>query len=105
MFNYMKMSDGHQLIAEVHQASTLVGSVHIVVPNLPEAERMVMMMNKNLPAYIRNVLKDQGLPESYLFELVRRSCCPVIVAEISQCEWDQEICTLSTRQDAKNIRS
>jgi hypothetical protein len=64
MLNYMKMRDGHQLIAEVHQASTLVGSVHIVVPNSPEAERMVMMMNKNLPAYVRNVLKDQGLPES-----------------------------------------
>ena len=96
MLNYTKMSNGHQLIAEVHQASTLVGSVHIVVPNSPEAERMVVMMNKNLPAYVGNVLKDQGLPESYLFELVRRSCCPVMVAKISQCKRDQDTCTLST---------
>ena len=105
MLNYLKMSDGHQLIAEVHQASSLVGSVHIVVPNSPEAERMVMMMNKNFPAYVGNVLKDQGLPESYLFELVKRLCCPVMVAEISQCKWDQETCTLSTRQDDKNAKN
>ncbi len=71
MLKYIRLSDGHQLIAEVHQGSTLVGPVHIVIPNTPEAKRMVLMMNKNFPAYTGNVLKDQGLPEGFLFELVK----------------------------------
>ncbi len=101
----MKMSDGHQLIADVHQASLLVGPVHIVFPNSPEAERMVIMMNKNLPAYVRHILKDQGLPDSYLLELVKRSCCPVMVAEINQCHWDPDSGTLTTKQDAETAKN
>jgi hypothetical protein len=101
MLKYIKLSDGHQLIAEVHQASTLVGPVHIAIPNTPEAERMVIMMNKNFPAYVGHVLKDQGLPEIFLFELVRQSCCLVMASEINQCTWDSNTGTLVTKQDAK----
>jgi hypothetical protein len=32
MLKYLRLSDGHQLIAEVHQASTMVGPVHISFP-------------------------------------------------------------------------
>ncbi len=101
----MKMSDGHQVIAEVHQASLLVGPVHIVIPNSPEAERMVIMMNKNLPAYVGHVLKDQGLPDSYLLELVKRLCCPVMVVEINQCHWNPDSGTLTTKQDAETAKN
>jgi hypothetical protein len=101
----MKMSNGHQLIAEVHQASLLVGPVHIVFPNSPEVERMVIMMNKNLPAYVGHILKDQGLPDSYLLELVKRLCCPVMVAEINQCHWDPDSGTLTTKQDAETAKN
>ncbi len=104
MLKYIRLSDGHQLIAEVHQASTLVGPVHIVIPNTPEAKRMVIMMNKNFPVYIGNVLKDQGLPEAFLFKLVKQSCCPVMASEINQCTWDSETGTLTTRQDAKSSK-
>ncbi len=105
MLKYMKMSDGHQLIVEVHQASLLVGPVHIIIPNSPEVERMVIMMNKNLPAYVGHVLKDQGLPDSYLLELVKRLCCLVMVAEINQCHWNPDSGTLTTKQDAKTAKN
>jgi hypothetical protein len=49
----------------------LVGPVYILIPNTPEAKRMVIMMNKNFVAYVGHVLKDQGLPETFLFELVK----------------------------------
>ncbi len=101
----MKMSDGHQLIAEVHQASLLVGPVDIIIPNSPEAERMFIMMNKNLPAYVGHVLKDQGLPDSYLLELVKRLCCQVMVEEINQCHWDPDSGTLTTKQDAETAKN
>jgi hypothetical protein len=42
MLKYIRLSNGHQLMAEVHQVSTLVGPVHIVIPNTPEAKRMVL---------------------------------------------------------------
>jgi hypothetical protein len=32
--------------------------VKAVAPNTPKAERMIVMMNKNFPSYIGNVLKD-----------------------------------------------
>jgi hypothetical protein len=71
MLKYIKLSNGHQLIAEVHQTSTPVGPVLIMIPNTPEAKRMMIMMNKNFPVYVGHVLKDQGLPETFLFELVK----------------------------------
>jgi hypothetical protein len=72
---YLHLSDGHQLIAEVHQSNEIMGPVQAVIPNTPGAEWMIVMMNKNVPAYIGNVLKDQGMPESFLMELVKNSCC------------------------------
>jgi hypothetical protein len=62
-------------------------------------------MNKNFPAYIGNVLKDQGLPEGFLFELVKRSCCPVMVAELNQCTWDSDTSSLTTKQDAESNKN
>ena len=49
LYKYVKMYDGHSLIAEAHQRGHM-GSVDIVIPNTPEAETMVAMMNKQLPA-------------------------------------------------------
>jgi hypothetical protein len=71
MLKFIRLSNGHQLVVEVHHASTLVGLVHIVIPNTPEAKRMVIMMNKNFPAHIGHVLRDQGLLDSCLFELIK----------------------------------
>ena len=46
LYKYVKMDDGHSLISEAHQRGHM-GSVDIVIPNTPEAETMVAMMNKN----------------------------------------------------------
>ncbi len=102
MLKYIRLSNCHQLIAEFHQASMLVGLVHIVIPNTPEAETMVLMMNKNFLAYIGNVLKDQGLSEGFL---VKQLCCPVMVSEINQCTWDSDTGSLTTKQDTKSNKN
>jgi hypothetical protein len=62
LLRYLWLSDGHQLIAEVHQSDEIMGSVQAVIPNTPKAKWMILMMNKNVPSYIGNVLKDQGMP-------------------------------------------
>ena len=47
MVHHMKLAEGYSLIGEVHQESEL-DSVDIIVPDIPEAESMVAMMNKQL---------------------------------------------------------
>ena len=76
-----------------------MGPVQAVIPNTPEAERMILMMNKNVPSYIGNVLKDQGMPEAFLMELVRKSCCPTQLSEMATCTWDSDSRTLTTQQE------
>ena len=51
LYNYVKMEDGHSLITKAHQQGYM-GPFNIVTPNTPEAETMVAMMNKQLPAYL-----------------------------------------------------
>ena len=47
LYRSMKIAKGYSLILEVNQESELY-SVDIVVPDIPEAEAMVAMMNKQL---------------------------------------------------------
>jgi hypothetical protein len=56
-------------------------------------------MNKNVPSYIGNVLKDQGMPEAFLMELVRKSCCPTQLSKMANCTWDSDSGTLTTQQE------
>ena len=51
LYHHMKLSEGYSLLAEVHQESEL-DSVDIVVPDIPEAEAMVAMMNKQISVYL-----------------------------------------------------
>ncbi len=50
LLQYLRLSDGGQLLAEIHQSSKVMGRVQVVVPNSPEAEQMILMMNKKFPA-------------------------------------------------------
>ncbi len=84
---------------EIHQSDEIMGPVQVVIPNTSEAERMILMMNNNDPSYIGNVLKDQGMPETFLIELVRASCCPTQVSEMAKCSWDLDTGTLTTHQE------
>ena len=99
LLRYLRLSDGHQLIAEVHQSDEVMGPVQAVIPNTPEAERMILMMNKNVPAYIGNVLKDQGMPEPFLMELVKKSCCPTQISDMASCTWDSDSGSLTTQRE------
>jgi hypothetical protein len=74
--------------------------VPAVIPNTPEAERTILMTNKNVPAYIENFLKDQGMPESFLMDLAKNFCCLTQVSEITNCTWDPYTGTLTTHQEA-----
>ncbi len=58
LLKYLRLSDGHQLIAEIHQLKEPMAPVQAIVPNTPEAEHMIVMMNKNFPSYVGNVLRD-----------------------------------------------
>ena len=65
------MEDGHSLIAKAHQRGYM-GSVNIVIPNTPEAETMVAMVNKQLPAYLAFYLEDQGLDKGFIRKILTR---------------------------------
>ncbi len=99
LFKYLRLSDGHQLIAEIHQSSEPMPPIQAVVPNTHEAECMIVMMNKNFLAYVGNVLRDQGLPEDFLMELFRGSCCQTMISEIQSTSWDSETGSLTTAKE------
>ncbi len=46
---YLKMTDGHSLIDEVHQEGPHFKTT-CIMPHTPEAERLVATMNKNVAA-------------------------------------------------------
>ncbi len=54
LLNFAKMGDGHSLIAEAHLGDISLPT-HIIIQNTPKAERLIGMMNKNLPAFLLNV--------------------------------------------------
>jgi hypothetical protein len=99
LLRYLHLSNGHQLIAEIHQANGVMGPVQAVIPNTPEAERMIVMMNKNFPAYVGNVLRDQGFDGGFLWELLKATCCQMKLAECESCTWDEETGTLITQKE------
>jgi hypothetical protein len=82
-----------------------MGRVQAVIPNSPEAEQMILMMNKNFPAYVGNILRDQGLPEPFLIELFRRSCCPTMLAEMGSCTWDPDSGILTTPREVEENKN
>jgi hypothetical protein len=101
LYKYMKMTDGHSLLAEVHQ-STPMGPVDVAVPNAEEAERMMLMMHKNSAAYLYFYLKhNTELEEALIASLIRATMDPILVNSIGQCKWDAETSVLTTPEDAE----
>ena len=45
IYHYVKLADGSLLFAKIHQELPM-STVQVVVPMIPEAERMVAVMNK-----------------------------------------------------------
>ena len=99
LYSMVKLSDGHSLFAEIHQR---VGaqSIEVVVPNTPEAETMIAMMNKNTAAYLYYYLLDMQVDRSFLLALLGKSCCPTLVHAIQECTWDSKERSLLTAREA-----
>ena len=97
ILRYIKLADGSSLVAEIHQRGSM-GLVEMVVPNTPEAEAMVMMLNRNFPAFCFHYLLEAGMDESFLKALLRTACCPTLVGTINQCSWDAETKSIMTPQ-------
>jgi hypothetical protein len=52
------------MIAEIHQEDIAMLPT-IIIPNTPEAERMALMMNANLPAFLWYMFIKGGAKEKY----------------------------------------
>ena len=98
MYSKLKLSDGHTLVAEMHQKQEM-GDVEAVVPNMPEAETMVEMINKNVVAYLTHYLKDEGMPAMFVTDLLKASCDPSLFHNLTKCKWDKEKKMLITPED------
>jgi hypothetical protein len=105
LLKYLRLSNGHQLIAEIHQAKEPMAPVQAVIPSTPEAEQMIAMMNKNFLSYVGNLLKDQGLLEEFLMELFHQTCCQIMLAAIAQTAWDPETGTLTMTKELAQERT
>jgi hypothetical protein len=95
------MSDGHSLIAEVHQ-SVVTSLVEALYPVSEEAETMIAKMNHHLPVFVYNYLMDKGLNKEFVINQVKNSCCPTLVMEIPNCKWDGNLMTVLTPDDITN---
>ena len=65
----LKLSNGHLLVATMHQKQEM-GDVKAVVPNMSEAETMVRMINNNVVAYLSRYLRDEGMPATFVTDLL-----------------------------------
>jgi uncharacterized membrane protein YgcG len=105
LYKYMKMSDGHNLLLEVHQAAPM-SPVDVVVPNAEEAERMMLMIHKNSAAYLYFYLKSNTeLGDVLVASLIRATMDPILVNSIEQCKWDAETRVLTTPEDEENEKA
>ena len=99
LYKFIKLSGGHTLIGEIHQQNKL-SSVDIVVPNAPEAETLVAMMNKNLGAFLNFKLKEEGLNGGFVDNLLKASIDPQLLHTMNVCKWDKATQVMSTPDDA-----
>ena len=104
LLNYLKMQDGHPIIAEVHQED-YCKPAYVIIPQAEEAERMIGMMHKNLPAFLFHILTDAGFTDDFIKELLRQTCETSLVAEVPLCKWDSATCSLTTPADKKHEKA
>jgi hypothetical protein len=98
LLHYLKISDGHSMIAEAHQEELLKPTT-IIIPITAKAERMSLMMNNNIPPFLWHMLRDQGMPEDFIKDLLGKSCKASLVANVYKCTWDQTTRTLTTKEE------
>ena len=100
LLKHFKLADGTSLIAEVHQRGPM-GIVEVIVPNIPEAEALILMMNRQFPAFCYHYLLGKGMDETFVRHLLKESCCPTLVSQIENCTWDEENKSIITAAQAE----
>ena len=88
-------SKEQKLFAEVHQGPTPGAPITIIVPNTPEVEHVVTMMNKNLPIVLTSILRAQGFEHTVINNLIKVGVCPTQVAKMSNCRYDEKTRSVS----------
>ena len=100
MYHHMKLAEVYSLILEVHQESEL-DRVDIVVPDIPEAEAMVALINKKLSVYLSNYIVDTGMGKVFVKALIQGEICPALNHAAGACTWDRIKKTVTTPDDAE----
>ncbi len=100
LLHYLNMSDGHSMIAEAHQEELLKPTT-IIILITAKAKRMSLMINKNLLAFLWHMLRDQGMPEDFIKDLLGKLCEASLVADVYKCTWGQTMRTLTTKEEEK----
>jgi hypothetical protein len=102
LYHRVKTKEGHPLFLEVHQGQPM-GPVDVVVGVYEEAERMLLMINKNPGAFLFFYLTSVvGMDEQFVHRVVSGTVDPTFVREIKNCKWDKEDLVLTTSEDAHN---
>ncbi len=100
LLNYLKMQDRHPIIAEVHQED-YCKPTYMIIPQAEEAERMIGMMHKNLPASLFHILTEAGFTDDFIKQLLKRMCKASLVAEVPLCKRDSATRSLTTPADKR----
>lgn len=83
-----------------------MGAVDVVVGAYEEAERMILMMNKNPGAYLYYYLVSEAkMDEEFVRTVIVGTIDPIFVREIDECNWNTETKVLTTPQDVENEKS
>ena len=96
--SFFKFQDNTSLIAEVHQQVPL-GSVSLVYPNIPEGEKLITGLAKQIAAFTTGHFTDQGVDSKFLQDFLTTFVDPQLIHEAGLCEWDSETQTLMTPEE------
>ena len=100
LYYHINLDERYPLITEVHQDSEL-DIVDIVVPEIPEAEAMVAMMNKQLLVYLSNYFIDASMGKVFVNEVTQGEICAALNHAAGTCTWDSSKKTSTTKEDAE----
>jgi hypothetical protein len=104
LYKQIKLSDGHSMFGELHQQQAL-SDVEAVIPNIKEAEETLLMMKKNVVAYLQNYLVDGGMDEGFVKTLLTESCDPSLFHTARHCKWDKDKKILTTPEDEEEAKT
>jgi hypothetical protein len=93
--SFYKFQDSSSLIAEVHQQVPL-DSVSLVYPNIPEGEKLITGLAKQIAAFAWGHFSDQQVDPLFLQNFLKTFVDPQLIHEAPQCKWDSKTQTLLT---------